>query len=203
MIKRSLFLIFFTCSCSGYHFVSKKNPFSIYDIKTLAIPQFVNRSSIPRAASFCTKEFTSLLSSYPGLEIISGEGEKSDGILIGIVDGPQYQKNSFVIKSRLFTSDSLQDSIGQRQGLYLPHVAGNHFSLRLLLLKNEAKGSKILFDKTYPLSSDFTLSISSTISVDDPGMVNNTKNKRLFLQNIEAMAINAANIFKSEMIDAF
>ena len=43
-------------SCAGYHFNTNNNPLIGYDIRSVAVPMFVNRSVIPELAAPMTKE---------------------------------------------------------------------------------------------------------------------------------------------------
>ena len=91
-------------SCSGYHFNLNNNPLIGYDIKSIAVPMFVNRSVIPQLAAPMTKEISQALNEYSGLKVISGDSEEADAVLIGVIESKNYYKETVVTTQTAFTS---------------------------------------------------------------------------------------------------
>jgi len=73
-------------SCAGYHFNTNNNPLIGYDIKTISVPMFVNRSTFPNLAGPMTKEIILALNDYSGLKVFSGNNDSADAVLIGIIE---------------------------------------------------------------------------------------------------------------------
>ena len=77
-------------SCSGYHFNTNNNPLIGYDIRTVAVPMFINRSVLPQLAAPMTKEIILALNDYSGLKVVSGDSENADAVLIGIIESKDH-----------------------------------------------------------------------------------------------------------------
>ena len=68
-------------SCAWYKFRVVDNPLAQYNIHTLSIPMFFNRSALPNLAGPLTKEISLLMTEFPHLRVYPGTGEKTDAIL--------------------------------------------------------------------------------------------------------------------------
>ena len=219
MLRYLLVFLTFLIGCSGYHFRSQKNPLEYLDIKSLAIPMFVNRSVLPSVNGPFTSEFSLMLSGYSGLKVSPGDGKDTDAVLLGIISSPLFRKDTVTIISEKFTSGVLQPSMGERRPLYLPFNKQNHLKLRLILIKKPSKElmeilssengelikshPKIIFDRMMDVTLSYTGSLDTNESLDDGGVLNFTKNHAFLSANVKKMAKIAANRFKEEMINAF
>jgi len=219
MFRLPLFLLLLTLGCSGYRFRSQSNPFDYLEIKSLAIPMFVNRSIMSSVNGPFTAEYSLLFSEYSGLKISNGDGKDSDAVLLGIISSPQYKRETLTIISEKFTSGVLQPSMGVRNPLYLPFNKQVNLMVRLILIKKPSKElleiltsengelikshPKIIFDRTMDVKLSFTGSLDINENVDDGGVLNFTKNHSFINATIKRMARISANRFKEEMINAF
>ena len=119
-------------SCSGYHFNTNNNPLIGYDIKTVAVPMFINRSVLPQLTAPMTKEIILALNDYTGLKVISGDSENSDAVLIGILESRNHYNEVVETSQSLFTEDEIATSIGSRSPFYYPVQTRYNFSLRII-----------------------------------------------------------------------
>ena len=213
-----LFLLSLT-GCSGYHFVRKSNPFRVYDIESIAVPYFLNKSSLSGISGPMTREITSLLESYPDLRVYSGERRKVDGVLVGIIESRKRRREVTPNSSHQFTSGELKDSIGERRGFYITQRVQVNARLRLVLIRNPTpedieiitsdagrfiKGHpKVIFDETISVQTDINHVISENLSLDSGGVVNFTKNRKSMEVGMQQLAIQARNNLKQEILDAF
>lgn len=219
MFRSLLFILPFLIGCSGYHFRDQKNPLDYLEIKSLAIPMFVNRSVLPSVNGIFTTEFSLLFSEYSGLKVYPGDGKDKDAVLLGIVSSPLSRKETVTIINEKYTSGVLQPSMGERRPLYLPFNKQIHLKVRLILIKKPSKEMieilsgengellkshpKIIFDRMMDVTISYTGSLDINESVDDGGVLNFTKNHSFLSANVKRMAKIAANKFKEEIINAF
>jgi hypothetical protein len=192
-----LILVLFLSSCSGYKFKTHGGPFETLNIKTIAIPMFVNHTVLNDVSGPFTKEFSLLFTKIKGIKVQIGKN-KADAILLGIIQSNEYSK---------------------RNKFYLPLTSQMSLQLRVVLLRAHAsklaqvmqseygklikKHPKIIFDKTIPLKYTFTRSLYDNLSVDRGGVVNFTKNKYFQSDGIKKMAQIAAMKLEEEIINAF
>lgn len=206
-------------ACSGYHFNTVNNPLIGYDIKSIAVPMFVNRSVIPELAAPMTKEITQVLNEYSGLKVISGDSESADAVLIGIIESKNYYKDAVTTTQTAFTSGELQNSIGRRTPFYYPSQTTYNFSLRFVIIKRPSKEEIELLTsdlgamiKTYPkvvlqdsigISGALSRVVNPTSTANTPGEVNFVKNKGAFLKSLQDTCYQAAQTFKQVVLNAF
>ena len=107
-------------SCAGYHFNTTNNPLIGYDIRSVAVPMFVNRSVIPELAAPFTKEIIFALSDYSGIRVYSGDNDKADAVLIGIIESRDHYNSVVKTTQTLFTDKTIKSSIGERSPFYYP-----------------------------------------------------------------------------------
>jgi len=206
-------------SCAGYNFNYQSNPFSLYGIKRLYVPVFVNKTVLPGVSSKFTKEFILLLSKFSDLKIIRSEGGLSDGVLVGIVESDDYRRKVLRPVGSTFTTGELEDSLGNRRPFYLPSDTQITLTLRLILIK---KGTgelvelarsdlaphltpqgRIIFNETLALSNKFKRSVGGNLGPDSEGTVNFTKNLKTEKDAVSAMAQSAANNFEGIILNVF
>ena len=122
-------------SCSGYRIPNRTNPLEIYGIRSLAIPMFVNRSTLPNVAGPMTKEIKNLMMDFVDLKVRSSFDSHSDAVLVGIVSSPTHRKNTVKNANTQFTTGDLKTAIGSRNDFYIPSQSIVSLSLRLILIK--------------------------------------------------------------------
>ncbi len=216
---RFLLLLFFVSACSGYHFNSNNNPLIGYDIKTIAIPMFINRSVFPQLAAPMTKEISLTLGSFSGLKVINGDNENADAVLIGILESKDHYNDALRTTQTVFTDKDILNSIGNRSPFYYPVQSAFDFSLKFILLKrpsreeiqflaNAPKGSvlihpKIVIQDTINLTGTFSRVISPTSTSGSPGEVNFVKNNAILVKSLQETCYRAAQTFRQVVLNAF
>src|SRR4051812_41704061 len=98
-----LIILPLAAGCSGYHFNTNNNPLIGYDIKTVSVPMFINRSVLPQLAAPMTREITLALNDYSGLKIFSGDNQNADAVLIGIIESMDHFNEVVTTTQNLFT----------------------------------------------------------------------------------------------------
>ena len=216
-----LLILIFVTSCAGYRVRDRGNPFEQENIRKLAIPMFINKSSYAGVGPIFTREITKLLSSYPGLRIQGLSGGSEDAVLVGIIESPSRYSEAYLTTATKFTSGELQESIGNRAQFYLPTASTYQITLRLVLIKNPSKmtkellassigakvmadsQSKVIFQQSFNYTGNFNRETKDTITSDSGGIVNYAKTKRYFMQTIEGLAKQSARDLEDLVINVF
>jgi hypothetical protein len=204
--------------CAGYHFNTNNNPLIGYDIKTISVPMFINRSVIPQLAAPMTREITLALNDYSGLKVMSDANE-SDAVLIGIIESQNYYNEAVKTTLTLATTDEIKKSIGNRPDFYYPIQTGYDFQMRLILIKRPSKEDidlltgelgplikvhpKVVLQDTINLSGKFDRVASPANSANSAGEVNFVKNKGIFEKSLQDTCYQAAQTFKQVVLNAF
>lgn len=208
-------------SCAGYHFNTNNNPLIGYDIHSVAVPMFINRSVLPDLSGPMTREITLALSDYSGLKVLSGNNENADAILIGIIDSQDHYNDVVRTTQNLFTGteQSIKSSIGNRSDFYYPVETSYALSLRVILIKrpsteelelvNSDLGAliktnpKVVLIDTLNLTGTFSRVAGETASNSSVGKTNFVKNKGIFEKSLHETALRAAESFKQVVLNAF
>jgi hypothetical protein len=214
-----LVLVICLTSCAGYHISTNNNPLRGYGIETVSVPMFINRASLPELAAPMTREITFALNDYTGIKVLSGDDESADAILIGIIESRDHYNEVVRANNQLFSTGTIQESIGNRSPFYFPIDSAYQFSLRIILIKRptieELKlitselgqfmkvSPKVVLMDTIALSGSFTKVVGKNILDSDPGKTNFVKNRGYFEKNIQETAVNAAKTFKQVILNAF
>lgn len=204
--------------CAGYHFNTNNNPLIGYDIKTISVPMFINRSVIPQLAAPMTREITLALNDYSGLKVMS-DGNEADAVLIGIIESQNYYNETVQTSQTLFTEQDVAKSIGNRPGFYYPVQTSYNFKLRLILIKRPSKEEielmtsdlgplikvhpKVVLQDSIDLSGKFDRVASPANSINSAGEVNFVKNKGIFEKSLQDTCYQAAQTFKQVVLNAF
>lgn len=221
MIKLIIPFLLIFASCSGYQVKTRDNPFLRYEIRTISIPMFQNRSNLANVSGEFTKKIYQLLAGYKGLKVVPGARKSSDAVLLGIIDSPQY-KNDTVEASGKNLVDSIlvkSESIDSRETFFIPTGNQIKLKLRLILIKSptdkeiEALNSKfgelitrsprIILNETLPITYNFTRELLSFETNDTGGNVTFTRNRGNLREAIISMANSASETFKSVILYAF
>ncbi len=206
-------------SCAGYHFNSNTNPLVSYDISSVAVPMFINRSNIPELAAPMTREITFALNDYSGIKVYSGDNDKADAVLIGIINSRDHYNEVVQTKNQLFTDSTVKTSVGARAPFYYPVENSYEFTLQVILIKRPSKeeiellttdlgqfmkaNPKVVLVDTLPLTGSFTKVVGENLDSNSPGKTNFVKNKGIFEKSINDTAISAAKTFKQVVLNAF
>jgi hypothetical protein len=217
----SFFVLILTtlASCSGYHFNTNNNPLIGYDVKTIAVPMFINRSVLPQLAAPMTKEIILALNDYSGLKVVSGDNENADAVLIGIIESKDHYNQVVHTTQSLFTEGDIASSIGNRSLFYYPIQTTYDFSLRVILVKRPSEAElalftsdfgprilvhpKVVLEDVINLSGNFARIVGPTSTVTAAGEVNFVKNKGVFEKSLQDTSFQAAQNFKQVVLNAF
>lgn len=209
----------FLTGCSGYHFNTNNNPLIGYDIKTVAVPMFINRSVLPQLAAPMTKEITLALNDYSGLKVLSGDNESADAILIGIIESKDHYNEVVTTTQTLFTEGNIESSIGKRSPFYYPVQTSYSLTLRIILIKRPSKEEltlfsgelgkgilvhpKVVLQDSIDLTGGFSRVAKGTNNPNAAGEVNFVKNKGIFEKSLQDTSYQAAQTFKQVVLNAF
>lgn len=213
----SLFVsTFLFVSCAGYHVSYKDNPLLSYDIRSVAVPMFVNRSVFPHVGALMTQEIVTVLNQYHDLEVIPGESFKTDAVLLGVVDSKEKIREAMRAKSTEFTDG--KTSLGGRPDFYYPSEVSYDLTLNLILVKRPSKEElelfktdlaaylnlhpKVIINETIALSGSFQR-VANDRGTGLGGDVNYVKNEGIFEKSLQDVARNAAINFRDLILNAF
>ncbi len=209
-----LLLFLMLSSCAGYHVSFKDNPLLSYDIRSISVPMFVNRSVFPNAAAPMTQEIILLLNQYQDLKVVPGESLETDAILLGIIDSKQKLHDAVTVKTKVYTDG--KKSLGQRPDFYYPSELNYDLSVRYILIKRPSREELTLFQSD--IGKFLTLHPKAIInevislrgsyqrianSATDGGDVNGVKNIAIFEKSFAEMSRTAALNFRDLILNAF
>jgi hypothetical protein len=207
-------------ACSGYHFNTNNNPLIGYDIKTVTVPMFINRTVIPQLAAPMTREITLALNDYSGLKVMSADPDKADAVLIGVIESKDHYNEVVRTTQTLFTEKDVLKSIGNRTPFYYPVQTTYDFVLRIILIKRPSKEElelftsdlgakmlahpKVVLMDTINLSGNFSRVAAPTDKNSSlAGEVNFVKNKGIFEKSLQDTCYQAAQNFRQVILNAF
>ncbi|OUR96328.1 hypothetical protein A9Q84_08205 [Halobacteriovorax marinus] len=213
-----LFSLFLT-SCAGYQYKYQDNPFSSYDVNSVSIPAFLNKSLVPNISAKFTSSISSVISQDTTLKIYSGDSDQADATLVGIISSST-KRNEFLrtVKTTLI-DETYSSSIGNRREFYLPSQTSFKVNLYLILIKKPTSSDlkliqkdflpflnqhpKVVFTKSIDLTASFSRVLNANSGPDDGGVVNATKNREILNKSVETMANSAATVFRETVLNAF
>lgn len=206
-------------SCGGYHFTTNNNPLIGYDIRSIAVPMFINRSNIPELAAPMTKEITLTLNDYDGLRVFSGDNKDADAVLIGIIESNDLINDTLKTSQYQFTDKTVKSSVGDRAPFYYPIESTYTLTFRVILIKRPTKqememitsdlgkfmkvNPKVVLMDQYDLTSTFSRVVAETSTPESAGETNFTKNKGVLEKNLQETSVRAAQNFKQVVLNAF
>lgn len=212
-----IFLLIFLTSCAGYHFNNNNNnPLIGYDIRTISVPMFINRSVLPQLSGPMTQEIILALKDFSGLRVFNGNSNESDAVLIGIIDSPDHYSDAVKTATSTFTSGDVQKLIGSRAPFYYPSTTAYQFSVKFIIIKRPSseeidfvtKNSlsisklhpKVVLTDDIPVTGSFSRVVSDTRS---GGEVNFVKNQGVFEKSLQDSCVQTAKNFKQVVLNAF
>lgn len=206
-------------SCAGYHFNTNNNPLVGYDIRSIAVPMFINRSIIPELAAPMTKEIILALNDYSGIRVYSGDNDQADAVLIGVIETKDHYNDVVKTTQSLFSNDKIKSSIGNRSPFYYPAQTSYEFLLKIILIKRPSKeeldllttslahfmkaNPKVVLMDTINISGSFSRIVGESTTPNAPGKTNFVKNKGVFEKSLQESSMNAAKTFKQVVLNAF
>jgi hypothetical protein len=211
--------IFLISGCAGYHFNNINNPLIGYNIKSISVPMFVNRSVLPQMAGIMTKEIVLALKDFQGLRVVNGDANDSDAVLIGIIDSADHYSEVLQTTGTAFTSGDIQKSIGKRTPFYYPSATTYALKLRIILVKRPSPEEidfltkntlditkfhpKVVLEEILPVTGSFARVVSDSITESSGGEVNFVKNKGIFEKSLQDSCLQTAKNFKQVVLNAF
>ncbi len=201
--------------CAGYTLRSRDNPFAQYGISKIAIPQFYNQSNLNGVARHFTREFTLLLQSFNGLEVVTGDDPTADAHLIGILKSPQYLHQT-MSRNHETTASTYNPALTQeRQDILIPTSNRIDLRLSLILIRNPekediellqssigeqiTKGKKIIFQEQFSAGGSINLEIYR----GDNSIVNSAQNRGILEKTMIQRAQTTAIAFKNRVLYVF
>ena len=160
-----------------------------------------------------------MLAEYPSLKVYSGERQKADATLIGVVRSADHRRDIVKTSRRSYVDTELSSSIGGRNTFSVPSESVYRLTVQLALIKNPtpeevkliksdigsriSRGGKVLFNKTIFLKGRFQREIWDTVTPNSQGMVNFTKTKHQFEESLGELGRQVTATFKDTIINAF
>jgi hypothetical protein len=203
-------------ACAGYHVSYRDNPLLSYDIRSIAVPMFVNRSVIPHVAAPMTQEIVNVLNQYEGLKVVAGESYETDSILLGIVDSAEKINETITAKSTEFAEN--KTALGNRQPFYYPSELSYNLQLQIILIKRPSPAElelfksdiaqylklhpKAIINEVIPLSGSYQRVANDNVS-GSGGDVNYVKNVGIFEKSVQDLSRSAAITFRDLILNAF
>jgi len=213
--------ILFLQSCAGYHFNNINNPLIGYDIKSVAVPMFINRSALPHISGLMTKEIVLALKDFPGIKVINGESSTSDAVLIGIIDSADRYSDVLQTTATTITSadPKIEESIGNRQHFYYPSTSAYSLKLKVILIKRPSAEEidfltrnsldvsklhpKVVLTEDLAIQGSFTRVVGDSINSTSVGELNFVKNKGILEKSLQDSCMQTAKNFKQVVLNAF
>jgi hypothetical protein len=210
-------------SCSGYRFKNQRNPLVDEGIKSISVPMFINKSSIPNASHIFTKDVVDVLADSTDIRIYMGDNRKADALLIGIIDSPKryqdlYEKGGtfFIDKDE---NNEQTSSIGDRSSFFIPRYRKYSLTVRLVLIRHPSdvdkklinsellpylqRSKKIVFNRILEREVSAELSIRGTDLVDSTGITNTSRSRYYFEASLRNTSISVANDFRDLVLNVF
>jgi hypothetical protein len=208
-------------SCAGYHVNTNNNPLLGYDIRSVAIPMFVNRTNFPDVQALMTKEIVLALNDFSGLKVYGGDNDKADAVLIGVLESKDLHNETFQTTGSSFTKDDagIKSAIGDRSDFYYPVATSYNFTVRFILIKRPTASEielltselgnskklnpKVVLTETLPVSNSFSRVAKDNLTGTSGGEVNFVKNKGIFYKSLQDSCQQTAITFKQVVLNAF
>ncbi len=192
----------------------------MYEINSLSIPMFFNKSNISNLSPVFTEEFFRYLSSFQDLTLYSGLNPKADAVLLGIIDSPKSIRDTISVEDTKFVTTLLtQNDIGDRRDFFTPTRNRVTISLKLVLIKNPSSkdlkaiqanlpsginaNPKIIFNEMVELSGSFDRDIRTFTDGETEGVTNYTNNQGNLRKLIQNLAVQGRDHFRDLVIYAF
>ncbi len=210
------FILLLFVSCQGYRVNDQDNPLISYDIQSISVPMFINRSVIPNANGPMTQEIINVLNQYQDLKVGQSLSENYDSVLIGIIDSKEKINEAFLNKDFAITNSL--EGIGNRPDFYYPSTVLYDLTLQIIIIKKPTAEElavlksdlskyiqfhpKIVVRETLLLSSSFQKVANDTVA-NGGGDVNYVKNNGNFEKSLIDLSRQAAISFRDMVLNVF
>jgi hypothetical protein len=216
-------LMLILTSCAGYNFNTTSNPLINYNIRTLSVPMFVNRTNIAGLAPLMTKEIILALNDYSGLKIYGGDKEDTDAVLIGVLESEDSIHATFKTGQVLFTDNDagVKQSVKNRPAFYYPASTNYSFTVYFYLIKRPTEtdiknvlnnqlpipitaiNPKVVLAESLSASGSYSRVVSNSTIGNSGASVNFVKNKGIEHKSLEDVCYQTAVNFKQVVFNAF
>lgn len=217
---RLLLLLLFITGCSGYRYTQQENPLSQYGISSLSIPMFFNFSNQPDVSGSFTRETYRLLTNFRGLKLRPGYDSESDAVLIGIIKSPEKVNMTLRPNNLRVAQARASNAIGsKRQNFYIPGTTDVSILLQVIVIKKPTDeemtllksgigdkvrlNSRIIFNETIPLTTQFAREVFDNSSTSDAVSVTATQNAGIQRKVMRTLSEQAANSVRDLILYAF
>ncbi len=129
------FILILQAACSGYRFKKQTNPFENFGVKTIAIPLFLNQSSLPNTSAIFTQEISLLLSQYPDLKIVS-DVHQADAVLVGVIDSLDKYSETLKTTGHKITNSVAPKSLAGRSDFFVPFSSEVKLMVNFILIRD-------------------------------------------------------------------
>ncbi|EQC51454.1 hypothetical protein [Bacteriovorax sp. DB6_IX] len=203
-------------SCAGYKVRHNTNPFASQGVNSVAIPMFINKTSLPVVTAAYTKAIHEVLSNYPDLRVNSGELENEDAVVLGVVKRVHDKEISFT-GSTLMNNSQLSE-IGDRNAFYLPTTGTYDLRVELYILKRPTKEEidffvnyfkfsksafpRTIFSKTFGVSGSYNIS-NEIGDIDSAAPVRGTQTRGNMVKALSDSSVALANEFREVLSNAY
>ena len=184
MISQKIKLIFtflltaILCSCAGYKIVPTVGS-NLNNNIVVRIPMIKNNTPFVDAGAIFTIEIIKGLALQGRYKVKGGSPDKGDNILVGrLVSAKNPKTIKQNIEKRFIGSSSLQESIGDRGGFYIPLSYQTNFRLEFTYIGRKEGSLKrsVLKQFSIPVSFTFVNQIKSITDGNKEGLTNFTNN---------------------------
>lgn len=214
----AIFIILIS-SCSGYKVKNRTNPWKQYNISHVTIPLFINETLFPGMNTAITANIIEELGHFTGLKVSSGESNKADALLLGVITGNNHLREALPTIEKKYLGEDYSESLGTRRGIYTPRRQTYQVTVRLILIKNPTTfdrvllksrykkhlipSSKVIFNQVLTISQAITRNIWNRKNVDSGGVVNFTQNEGIIRRSYSYIGKEVSRQFKELILYAF
>lgn len=201
-------------SCAGYSFRKQKNPLEHYGIRSISIPNFYNRSQLPRASAIFTSTFVDMFARFKNLNVYTGENENADAYLIGVISSPNEKHITFTQEGVQLASSVSKDNIGTREDFLVPSSTNVKAKVEFYLIRNSNyeqvkylmnksddpfANAEVVFARELPMEFTFSRALFN----GEAQAVNQTQSTGNYEQSLRSSAQSIADSFRYEILLTF
>lgn len=222
MIMKAVFqlllILFLLTNCAGYNLRTKTNPFKSYNINSIAVPMFINKTSLEKISQSYTNSVIEILSQYSNLSVSAGNIESEDAVLIGIINPTRQAHKGSIVGSHTLMTQEQKDSLGNRNAFDVTTTGAFDVTVDLMILKRPSREEIDFFTselgkkaKSFPnMIFSQSVRINQSYSLENPvgdensaALVRGVQNKGKLRKALLDSSVEFTNSFKEMMSNAF
>lgn len=212
-----LILILLT-SCAGYKLKSKSNPFASLNIKTIAVPVFINKTSLDKISHQYATSVIEVLSEYSDLSVTAGNIVNEDAVVIGIIKSNKAGERGSFIKTHSLMTEEQKEAIGNRNAFDVPTAGEFNIIVDVVILKRPSKEEIAFFTSelgrkvsTFPnMIFSQSINVTKTFTIENPvgdqnsgAPVRGVQNKGKLRKSLSDSAKDFKSNFKEMISNAY